>query len=156
MFSKYFNAERGIWTLAPVARPTPLAGAPLRPLEYFCSLSNTRYQCVFALFHSAFVIIHITPFFVNNFFHRFLIIFYFSSPTQHLVFSAHPNTIYVSYSHHEKNIFGVISCLHTKDNLVFSFGRFKSQFVSLISLSIIWVPTLSILLSIPQTIWITT
>ena len=29
------NGERGIWTLAPVARPTPLAGAPLRPLEYF-------------------------------------------------------------------------------------------------------------------------
>ena len=31
----YKNGERGIWTLAPVARPTPLAGAPLRPLEYF-------------------------------------------------------------------------------------------------------------------------
>ena len=29
------NGERGIRTLAPVARPTPLAGAPLRPLEYF-------------------------------------------------------------------------------------------------------------------------
>ena len=29
------NGERGIWTLAPVARPTPLAGAPLQPLEYF-------------------------------------------------------------------------------------------------------------------------
>ena len=42
-FSKYFflsiksrkNGERGIWTLAPVTRPTPLAGAPLQPLEYF-------------------------------------------------------------------------------------------------------------------------
>ena len=37
-FSRYHwqrNGERGIWTLAPVARPTPLAGAPLRPLEYF-------------------------------------------------------------------------------------------------------------------------
>ena len=36
-FLKLFtrNGERGIWTLAPVARPTPLAGAPLRPLEYF-------------------------------------------------------------------------------------------------------------------------
>ena len=31
------NGERGIRTLAPVARPTPLAGAPLRPLEYFSS-----------------------------------------------------------------------------------------------------------------------
>ena len=29
------SGERGIWTLAPVSRPTPLAGAPLRPLEYF-------------------------------------------------------------------------------------------------------------------------
>ena len=29
------GGERGIWTLAPVTRPTPLAGAPLRPLEYF-------------------------------------------------------------------------------------------------------------------------
>ena len=29
------NGERGIWTLAPVSRPTPLAGAPLQPLEYF-------------------------------------------------------------------------------------------------------------------------
>ena len=40
LFSKFFlrsqsNAEGGIWTLAPVSRPTPLAGAPLRPLEYF-------------------------------------------------------------------------------------------------------------------------
>ena len=36
-FFKFFtrNGEGGIWTLAPVARPTPLAGAPLRPLEYF-------------------------------------------------------------------------------------------------------------------------
>ena len=38
-FFSYFllvvNGERGIWTLAPVARPTPLAGAPLQPLEYF-------------------------------------------------------------------------------------------------------------------------
>ena len=29
------NGEGGIWTLAPVTRPTPLAGAPLQPLEYF-------------------------------------------------------------------------------------------------------------------------
>ena len=34
------NGERGIWTLAPVARPTPLAGAPLQPLEYF-SMNRT-------------------------------------------------------------------------------------------------------------------
>jgi hypothetical protein len=30
-----YGGERGIWTLAPVTRPTPLAGAPLQPLEYF-------------------------------------------------------------------------------------------------------------------------
>ena len=30
-----WNGERGIWTLAPRERPTPLAGAPLQPLEYF-------------------------------------------------------------------------------------------------------------------------
>ena len=29
------NGERGIWTLAPHERPTPLAGAPLQPLEYY-------------------------------------------------------------------------------------------------------------------------
>ena len=29
------NGEGGIWTLAPRKRPTPLAGAPLQPLEYF-------------------------------------------------------------------------------------------------------------------------
>ena len=37
LFSFEQNGERGIRTLAPVARPTPLAGAPLRPLEYFSS-----------------------------------------------------------------------------------------------------------------------
>ena len=35
VFRSKFSGERGIWTLAPVSRPTPLAGAPLRPLEYF-------------------------------------------------------------------------------------------------------------------------
>ena len=29
------SGEGGIWTLAPRERPTPLAGAPLQPLEYF-------------------------------------------------------------------------------------------------------------------------
>ena len=28
------NGDGGIWTLAPRERPTPLAGAPLQPLEY--------------------------------------------------------------------------------------------------------------------------
>ena len=35
LFEITLNGERGIWTLAPVSRPTPLAGAPLQPLEYF-------------------------------------------------------------------------------------------------------------------------
>ena len=38
LFYIFFNqasGEGGIWTLAPVPRPIPLAGAPLRPLEYF-------------------------------------------------------------------------------------------------------------------------
>ena len=34
------NGEGGIWTLAPRKRPIPLAGAPLRPLEYFSGLRN--------------------------------------------------------------------------------------------------------------------
>ena len=37
-----WSAEGGIWTLAPVSRPIPLAGAPLRPLEYFCIFSNIK------------------------------------------------------------------------------------------------------------------
>ena len=39
--SSYFlpGGERGIRTLAAVSRPTPLAGAPLRPLEYFSNYS---------------------------------------------------------------------------------------------------------------------
>ena len=36
------NGERGIWTLAPVTRPTPLAGAPLQPLEYFSAPHSRR------------------------------------------------------------------------------------------------------------------
>ena len=45
------NGERGIWTLAPVTRPTPLAGAPLQPLEYFSSPENSlpRYWLFTAL-----------------------------------------------------------------------------------------------------------
>ena len=39
-FWQKWNGERGIWTLAPRERPTPLAGAPLQPLEYFSVLLN--------------------------------------------------------------------------------------------------------------------
>ena len=35
-----FGGEGGILTLAPIARPTPLAGAPLQPLEYFSKCLN--------------------------------------------------------------------------------------------------------------------
>ena len=53
------NGERGIWTLAPRERPTPLAGAPLQPLEYF-SIVWTIPLPIYssAPFHNANVIIH--------------------------------------------------------------------------------------------------
>ena len=44
--SHWPNGERGIWTLAPVTRPIPLAGAPLRPLEYFSKVHNCQYDVV--------------------------------------------------------------------------------------------------------------
>ena len=45
IFSKFktSNGEGGIWTLAPVTRPIPLAGAPLRPLEYFSRLRTYNF-----------------------------------------------------------------------------------------------------------------
>ena len=48
IFSKFktSNGEGGIWTLAPVTRPIPLAGAPLRPLEYFSKVHNCQYDVV--------------------------------------------------------------------------------------------------------------
>ena len=52
-FSSFLKSgERGIWTLAPVTRPTPLAGAPLRPLEYF---SKSRICILFSVFCAIFV-----------------------------------------------------------------------------------------------------
>ncbi len=36
----FFGAEGETRTLAPVARPTPLAGAPRHQLEYFCKLTG--------------------------------------------------------------------------------------------------------------------
>ena len=38
--SKREYGEGGIWTLAPRERSTPLAGAPLQPLEYFSKCLN--------------------------------------------------------------------------------------------------------------------
>ena len=40
IFILIWNGERGIWTLAPRERPTPLAGAPLQPLEYFSKFQS--------------------------------------------------------------------------------------------------------------------
>ena len=53
VFSKVIfkqNGERGIRTLAPVARPTPLAGAPLRPLEYFSAVIKKIFNCILTHF----------------------------------------------------------------------------------------------------------
>ena len=43
--SKRKYGEGGIWTLAPRKRSTPLAGAPLQPLEYF-SKTITDMNCL--------------------------------------------------------------------------------------------------------------
>ena len=39
------NGAGGIWTLAPVSRPTPLAGAPLQPLEYYSNSTGRTRTC---------------------------------------------------------------------------------------------------------------
>ena len=39
--SEKYYGEGGIWTLAPRERSTPLAGAPLQPLEYFSMCLHT-------------------------------------------------------------------------------------------------------------------
>ena len=41
-FEQQNNGEGGLWTLAPRKRPTPLAGAPLQPLEYFSICLNHK------------------------------------------------------------------------------------------------------------------
>ena len=38
--TSFFGAEGETRTLAPVTRPTPLAGAPRHQLEYFCKLTG--------------------------------------------------------------------------------------------------------------------
>ena len=47
LISDLRSGERGIWTLAPVSRPTPLAGAPLQPLEYFSSPDSSNFYMLF-------------------------------------------------------------------------------------------------------------
>lgn len=46
----FFGAEGETRTLAPVARPTPLAGAPRHQLEYFCKL--TGFTCQDLVLHN--------------------------------------------------------------------------------------------------------
>ena len=98
-FFKNFNAERGIWTLAPVARPTPLAGAPLQPLEYFCwtlwfyitliSQCNGYYKWEFSFCQSLFL----------NFFRYIFLPFSYNSHFFNLLYST-----FTMYS---------ISCIYT-------------------------------------------
>ncbi len=38
----WFGGVREIWTLAAVSHPTPLAGAPLRPLEYYSTSQSDK------------------------------------------------------------------------------------------------------------------
>ena len=99
VFFKNFNAERGIWTLAPVARPTPLAGAPLQPLEYFCwtysfyetlfSQCNGYYKWEFSFCQSLFL----------NFFRYIFLPFSYNSHFFNLLYST-----FTMYS---------ISCIYT-------------------------------------------
>ena len=62
------NGEGGIWTLAPRKRPTPLAGAPLQPLEYFSIIWILKFLFNFASQQDAFIIIWVDCIFVNLFF----------------------------------------------------------------------------------------
>ena len=82
------NGERGIWTLAPVARPTPLAGAPLRPLEYFSWIRIRLYQYGINANHIGTKrIIHKIFYFVNDFFILFLFLHtLFCYPTRNIFF----------------------------------------------------------------------
>ena len=64
------NGEGGIWTLAPVTRPTPLAGAPLQPLEYFSKCLNIKWY-VWSLIRDAWFIIQKPYLLVNPFFRFF-------------------------------------------------------------------------------------
>ena len=76
---KTSNGEGGIWTLAPVTRPIPLAGAPLRPLEYFSWLRIHNLLCNLKRisFRNAWLIIHNMFYIVNTFFIFILIFFCF-------------------------------------------------------------------------------
>ena len=73
------SGEGGIRTLAPVTRPIPLAGAPLRPLEYFSWLRIHNLLCNLKRisFRNAWLIIHNILYIVNTFFIFILIFFCF-------------------------------------------------------------------------------
>lgn len=63
------SGEGGIRTLAPVTRPIPLAGAPLRPLEYF---SRYFLYKITSLRDALFILLK-TVLFVNLFFNFYSI-----------------------------------------------------------------------------------
>lgn len=70
------SGEGGIRTLAPVTRPIPLAGAPLRPLEYF---SRYFLYKITSLRDALFILLK-TVLFVNLFFN-----FYYISDANFLI-----------------------------------------------------------------------
>ena len=55
-YLRMLNGEGGIWTLAPRKRSTPLAGAPLQPLEYFSWISNSSDIVLTSLWRSFIII----------------------------------------------------------------------------------------------------
>ena len=78
------NGEGGIWTLAPRKRSTPLAGAPLQPLEYFSiCLNHKKYEIICYVFYNAWLFYQNKPdlsidfpyfffFFFTVFLHHFI------------------------------------------------------------------------------------
>ena len=94
-FEKILSGDGGIWTLAPVTRPTPLAGAPLQPLEYISLPENSlpRYS-IFHLqtsyFHAcAEISLSKKPFIVNAFFAFFENNFLYCVCSRHNLFLYH-------------------------------------------------------------------
>ena len=83
---RFSYGERGIWTLAPVTRPTPLAGAPLQPLEYFSSTHYytrvyiyCQYSISIFLFFLNYVIVKLNKPFLLSHLSNQLLLFFFTS-----------------------------------------------------------------------------
>ena len=71
IFILIWNGERGIWTLAPRERPTPLAGAPLQPLEYFSLLLNFILYQYKVVRHLTQMLLYISPFCLSTINYKF-------------------------------------------------------------------------------------